>query len=59
VAAATIQPGVDRLCRAGSVVELRWVHGGHVSTLADPVSARGALSWMHDRFAGRRVRSGC
>jgi pimeloyl-ACP methyl ester carboxylesterase len=50
VPASTIGPGVDRLRAAGSRVELRWVEGGHVSTLTDPDSANASMAWIRDRF---------
>ena len=56
---ATIPPGVDRLCAAGSSVELRWIEGGHAATLADPVGAAATLSWTMDRLRGSPARHGC
>ena len=59
VPASTIQPGVDRLCAAGSSVELRWVEGPHAATLADPIAAAGALAWILDRFRGQVSTADC
>ena len=56
---ATLGPGVDRLCTAGTVVELRWVPGDHTATIASPEGASIAFSWLEDRFAGRPVASSC
>jgi hypothetical protein len=55
----TIPVGVERLCNAGSSVELRWVDGPHEATLADPVGAAWALSWLVERFDGGPVVDGC
>jgi len=56
---ATIPVGVDRLCAAGSSVELRWVDGPHEATLADPIGAAIAMSWTIDRLNGRPSTNGC
>ena len=56
---ATIPVGIDRLCAAGSSVELRWVDGPHGATLADPVGAALAMSWTIDRLEGRPSVDGC
>jgi hypothetical protein len=56
---STIPVGVDRLCAAGSAVELRWVDGPHEATLADPIGAAMAMSWTIDRLAGRPPTNGC
>ena len=52
VPASTIAPGVDRLRAAGSVVDVRWVEGTHVSTLTEPASAAASMAWIRDRFVG-------
>lgn len=56
---ATIAPGVDRLCAAGSVVELRWVPGDHAATITSAEGASLAFSWLQARFAGSAVTSSC
>ncbi len=56
---STIQPGVDRLCAAGSSVELRWVEGPHEATLADPTGAAMAMSWVTERLSGLPGASDC
>jgi hypothetical protein len=56
---STIPTGVERLCAAGSRVELRWVAGAHTATLDDPVSALGAFAWLQARFSGAPTRSDC
>jgi alpha-beta hydrolase superfamily lysophospholipase len=58
VPASTIPTGVERLRGTGSSVELRWVDGGHVETLADPISALGAFEWLSVRLAAGPLRSG-
>lgn len=59
VPAVTIAPGVDRLCAAGSTVQLEWVQGGHSATVTSEEGANLAFSWLRDRFLGRPVRSNC
>lgn len=56
---STIPGGVDRLCAAGSSVELRWVDGPHEATLADPAGAALAMSWTMDRLRGVPPTGGC
>lgn len=56
---STIPVGVDRLCAAGSSVELRWVDGAHEATLADPIGAALAMSWTMDRLRGVPRIGGC
>lgn len=56
---STIPLGVERLCRAGSRVELRWIDGGHSATVTDPLAVRWITSWTFDRLAGRPVLDGC
>ena len=56
---STIPAGIDRLCAAGSSVELRWVDGPHEATLADPIGAAIAMSWTVDRLRGRPTAQGC
>jgi hypothetical protein len=56
---STIPIGIDRLCTAGSSVELRWVDGPHEATLADPVGGTWAVSWLLERFGGAPVTVGC
>jgi pimeloyl-ACP methyl ester carboxylesterase len=57
VPASTIGPGVERLRAAGSRVDVRWVAGGHVSTLTDPDSAKASMAWIAARFAGSPIRA--
>jgi hypothetical protein len=59
VPAATIPIGVDRLCAAGSRVELRWVDGPHTATVTDPVATGWMVEWIAARLAGRPVSEGC
>jgi acetyl esterase/lipase len=56
---STIPVGVDRLCAAGSSVELRWVEGPHEATLADPIGAAIAMSWTIARLEGRPSMNEC
>ena len=56
---STIPVGIDRLCAAGSSVELRWVDGPHEATLADPIGAALAMSWTIDRLEGLPSIDGC
>lgn len=56
---STIQPGVDRLCAAGSGVELRWVDGEHTATLTSMEGASTAISWIRERFAGKSLADDC
>ncbi len=56
---STIPIGVDRLCAAGSSVELRWIEGPHEATLASPAAAAMAMSWTIDRLQGRPPIDGC
>ena len=56
---STIPLGIDRLCGAGSSVELRWIEGGHAATLADPAGAAAALTWSIDRLRGELATSDC
>jgi pimeloyl-ACP methyl ester carboxylesterase len=51
---ATIEPGVERLRRAGSRVELRWVEGDHDSPIADPDAVAAAFAWVLERFREAR-----
>jgi hypothetical protein len=55
----TIQPGVDRLCAAGSRVELRWVDGEHTATLTSMEGIGTAIGWIRDRLAGKTVATHC
>lgn len=55
----TIVPGVDRLCGAGSQVQLEWVPGDHSATLTSQSGSSLAFAWIRDRFAGRAVASSC
>jgi hypothetical protein len=56
---ATIQPGVDRLCAAGSRVELRWVDGEHTATLTSMEGISAAIGWIRDRLDGKRPTGSC
>jgi Secretory lipase len=47
---STIGPGVDRLRRAGSSVDLRWIPGGHSATLESELGSQTALAWLFDRL---------
>jgi pimeloyl-ACP methyl ester carboxylesterase len=50
VAPSTIPVGIDRLRAVGSTVELRWVDGGHTSTVTEPAAMALVLDWLRDRF---------
>lgn len=56
---ATIPLGVERLCRAGSRVELRWIDGDHSATVTDPLAVRWITAWTFERLAGRPADDGC
>ncbi len=59
VPASTIASGIDRLCAAGSSVNLRWIEGPHEATLATPAAATMAFSWTMDRLRGAPAANGC